>query len=105
MIVRELESRQLAHCFADRQVKQPHDNYSAQPHCKEAELKNVKSECQSVNSKRVSIGQAVMHDKILQSSELCKVQAELEVAKEETAVKVAQVKQYQKQVEAYKQVS
>ena len=31
--------------------------------------------------------------------------AELEAAKEEVAVKVAQVKQYQKQVEAYKQVS
>ena len=30
---------------------------------------------------------------------------ELEAAKEEIAVKVAQVKQYQKQVEAYKQVS
>ena len=32
------------------------------------------------------------------------VTAELEAAKEEVAVKVAQVKQYQKQVEAYKQV-
>ena len=31
------------------------------------------------------------------------VTAELEAAKEEIAVKVAQVKQYQKQVEAYKQ--
>ena len=34
--------------------------------------------------------------------ELFKVKAELEAAKEEIAVKVAQVKQYQKQVEAYK---
>ena len=31
------------------------------------------------------------------------VTADLEAAKEEIAVKVAQVKQYQKQVEAYKQ--
>ena len=32
-----------------------------------------------------------------------RLSAELEAAKEEIAVKVAQVKQYQKQVEAYKQ--
>ena len=47
----------------------------------------------------------MMHNKKLQTSELRKVQEELEAAKEEIAVKVAQVKQYQKQVEAYKQVS
>ena len=34
---------------------------------------------------------------------IARQEAELEAAKEEIAVKVAQVKQYQKQVEAYKQ--
>ena len=35
--------------------------------------------------------------------EVARTKADLEAAKEEIAVKVAQVKQYQKQVEAYKQ--
>ena len=39
------------------------------------------------------------------NSELKAKMLELEASNEEIAVKVAQVKQYQKQVEAYKQVS
>ncbi|KAL5505727.1 hypothetical protein EMCRGX_G007208 [Ephydatia muelleri] len=103
MLVRELQSR-LAQCSTESQVKQLHDDYRAQLLCKERELANVKSECQSVSGKLVSIEEAMMHNMKLQTSKLCKVQEELEAAKEEIAVKVAQVKQYQKQVEAYKQV-
>eukprot|EP00731_Ephydatia_muelleri_P005071 Em0002g1247a len=102
VLVRELQSR-LAQYYTERQVKQLHDDYRAQLLCKEMELAIVKSECQSVNGKLVSIEEAMMHNKKLQTSELRKVQEELEAAKEEIAVKVAQVKQYQKQVEAYKQ--
>ena len=104
VLVRELQSR-LAQCSTESQVKQLHDDYRAQLLCKERELANVKSEYQSVNGKLVSIEETMMHNKKLQTSELRKVQEELEAAKEEIAVKVAQVKQYQKQVEAYKQVS
>ena len=104
VLVRELQSR-LAQCSTESQVKQPHDDYRAQLLCKERELANVKSEYQSVNGKLVSIEEAMIHNKKLQTLELRKVQEELEAAKEEIAVKVAQVKQYQKQVEAYKQVS
>eukprot|EP00731_Ephydatia_muelleri_P005068 Em0002g1244a len=103
VLVRELQSR-LAQCSTESQVKQLHDDYRAQLLCKERELANVKSEYQSVNGKLVSIEEAMMHNTKLQTSELRKVQEELETAKEEIAVKVAQVKQYQKQVEAYKQV-
>ena len=69
---------------------------------KETELANYKSELESVNGKLVSMEEAFMHNKKIQNSELDRVTAELEAAKEEIAVKVAQVKQYQKQVEAFK---
>ena len=77
MLVRELQSR-LAQCYTECQVKQLHDDYRAQLLCKERELANVKSEYQSVNGKLVSIEEAVMQNKKLQTSELRKVQEELE---------------------------
>ena len=43
------------------------------------------------------------HELKVLSEEIARTKADLEAAKEEIAVKVAQVKQYQKQVEAYKQ--
>ena len=104
VLVREFQSI-LAQCYTESQVKQLHDDYIAQLLCKERELANVKLECQSVNGKLATIEEAMMQNKKLLNLELCKVQEELEAAKEEIAVKVAQVKQYQKQVEAYKQVS
>ena len=63
---------------------------------KERELRNVKATlCAMEDLMGLQMKEMYTH--------LDKVTAELEAAKEEIAVKVAQVKQYQKQVEAYKQ--
>ena len=63
---------------------------------KDQELADIKVQLQSVKDK---LG-ALEESEIIEGGKLT---AELEAAKEEIAVKVAQVKQYQKQVEAYKQ--
>ena len=63
---------------------------------KDQELADIKVQLQSVKDKLNALEEVKI-------SEKKKITAELEAAKEEVAVKVAQVKQYQKQVEAYKQ--
>ena len=63
---------------------------------KDQELADIKAQLQSVKDTMEEL-------KIWEEKKLQQVTADLEAAKEEIAVKVAQVKQYQKQVEAYKQ--
>ena len=79
------------------------DDYKQQLHIRLKESTAAKRSLQQLESDSSSTEEVLKEVISKLQKRLYQTSFELEAAKEEIAVKVAQVKQYQKQVEAYKQ--
>ena len=79
------------------------NEYQKQLQVKEAELVKVKSRENELAAQLKMVKEKLNVMEEIMKKEKGKLATELHETKEEIAVKVAQVKQYQKQVEAYKQ--